>query len=128
MPPFGTNTPLWSLAYEFWYYAMSPVLVLALKRSGSTRFRVTCALAFLLGCVVSGIEVMALFPVWLLGAAVAYHAASIQGFVKGLPPATLALARLVVSAVLGAVVLGVSVAQIDARLGEAVVGLATAGL
>jgi peptidoglycan/LPS O-acetylase OafA/YrhL len=128
VPPFGTNTPLWSLAYEFWYYAMFPALVLALKRSGSTRLRVTFALAFLLGCAVTGIEVMALFPVWLLGAAVAYRATSIQGFLQGLPPATLAFARLVSSAVLGAVVLGVSVARIDARLAEAVVGLATAGL
>jgi peptidoglycan/LPS O-acetylase OafA/YrhL len=71
---------------------------------------------------------MALFPVWLVGAAVAYHAPSIQRLLRALSTSTLALARLVSSAVLGAVVLGVSVARVDARLGEAMVGLATVGL
>jgi peptidoglycan/LPS O-acetylase OafA/YrhL len=71
---------------------------------------------------------MALFSVWLVGAGVAYHAASIQRFLRTLSSSTLALARLASSGVLAAVVLGVSFARIDPRLGEAMVGLATAGL
>jgi peptidoglycan/LPS O-acetylase OafA/YrhL len=128
VPPFGTNTPLWSLAYEFWYYAIFPVLLLGLKRSSSVRMRATCASVFLLGCAMTGIKVMALFPVWLAGAGVAYHATSIQRFLRGLPTLALALARLASSAVLGLVVLGVSVAKINPPLGEAMVGLVTAGL
>jgi peptidoglycan/LPS O-acetylase OafA/YrhL len=32
VPPFGTNTPLWSLACEFWYYICFPLLALPLAR------------------------------------------------------------------------------------------------
>jgi peptidoglycan/LPS O-acetylase OafA/YrhL len=34
VPMFGTDTPLWSLSYEFWYYALYPVLLIASTRFG----------------------------------------------------------------------------------------------
>jgi len=33
LPTFGTNSPLWSLACEFWYYICFPLLVLPLARN-----------------------------------------------------------------------------------------------
>jgi Acyltransferase family len=54
VPPFGTDTPLWSLAYEFWYYALFPCMVLLLRRSTPTRVRVTSAAALVAGGLVSG--------------------------------------------------------------------------
>jgi peptidoglycan/LPS O-acetylase OafA/YrhL len=71
---------------------------------------------------------MALFPIWLMGAAVAYRAATIRHLLSRLSTLPLALARLTSSAVLGVVVLGVSSARIDSLFGEAMVGLATAVL
>ncbi|MDR7102051.1 acyltransferase [Croceicoccus sp. BE223] len=63
-PTFGSNAPLWSLAYEFWFYVCFPALFLLFARR-----RVTWALA--------SVVVMALWPevafgfaCWLAGAAV----------------------------------------------------------
>lgn len=44
---FGSNGPLWSLSYEFWYYVLFPLLVLAYpvkKVSGSTVLYASAAL------------------------------------------------------------------------------------
>ncbi len=35
VPTFGTDSPLWSLAYEFWFYAGYPILLLVTARHGS---------------------------------------------------------------------------------------------
>jgi peptidoglycan/LPS O-acetylase OafA/YrhL len=32
VPPWGSNAPLWSLAFEFWYYIWFPALVLLIRR------------------------------------------------------------------------------------------------
>jgi peptidoglycan/LPS O-acetylase OafA/YrhL len=34
VPTFGTDSPLWSLSYEFWYYAMYPIALIAAVRFG----------------------------------------------------------------------------------------------
>jgi peptidoglycan/LPS O-acetylase OafA/YrhL len=128
VPPFGTNTPLWSLAYEFWYYAMFPCAVIALGSSATLRSRTTYAIAFLLACCISGTEVMALFPVWLLGAAVAYKQVAIRRLLSCLPRSTLCIARLVASITLGLVVLGVSAVSMHERIADGAVGIATACL
>ncbi len=44
-PQFGSNGPLWSLAYEFWYYATFPLLILPLSPFYDKRMRLAgCAL------------------------------------------------------------------------------------
>jgi peptidoglycan/LPS O-acetylase OafA/YrhL len=35
--PYGSNSPLWSLPCEFWYYVMFPMFALALGRCGKSR-------------------------------------------------------------------------------------------
>lgn len=68
VPPFGSNGPLWSLAYEFWYYIWFPALWLALRYR-----RVSIALATL-GIGVLHPDLFVHFPVWLAGVAlVAMH-------------------------------------------------------
>jgi peptidoglycan/LPS O-acetylase OafA/YrhL len=67
LPPFGSNVPLWSLAYEFWYYVWFPVLALIVVRRRLN-------LAALLGVAITGLALttyLRAFPVWLLGAGVA---------------------------------------------------------
>jgi peptidoglycan/LPS O-acetylase OafA/YrhL len=64
--PFGTDGPLWTLAYEFWYYLLFPLLlILASSRRpaailGSFVAIAVCALA-------AGPTAMTLFPAWLVG-------------------------------------------------------------
>ncbi|MBP1204728.1 lipopolysaccharide/colanic/teichoic acid biosynthesis glycosyltransferase/peptidoglycan/LPS O-acetylase OafA/YrhL [Duganella sp. 1411] len=68
VPVFGGNFPLWSLAYETWYYALFPLLVLALRPGGARR-RLAAALAAvaLASCLSPAITLY--FVVWLMGAA-----------------------------------------------------------
>jgi peptidoglycan/LPS O-acetylase OafA/YrhL len=69
-PTFGSNSPLWSLSYEFWYYLAFPfgVQLLSWRRSISERLlalTASCAIALFVG---SGVRSMA--PLWLLGVVV----------------------------------------------------------
>jgi peptidoglycan/LPS O-acetylase OafA/YrhL len=71
-PTFGTNTPLWSLAYEFWYYLIFAAAVGAARRNLTLGSR-AAALALVSVCIiVAGREIALLSLYWLLGAAVAY--------------------------------------------------------
>jgi peptidoglycan/LPS O-acetylase OafA/YrhL len=70
VPPFGSNSPLWSLAYEGWYYLAFPLLALSLMSYKSARK----ALGFVaLVAVLSfaGKTIATYFMIWLLGTAVA---------------------------------------------------------
>ncbi len=71
-PSFGSNAPLWSLAYEWWYYVFGLGALLGLRRfitkQGSTRL---CVLGFVLAMValfVMSRPMLEYFPVWLAGA------------------------------------------------------------
>lgn len=72
VPPLGSNTPLWSLTNEFWYYLVFPMIWLAVSGRGfrtSTRiaYLATAALIFIL----LGRSIALYFLVWLLGVGVA---------------------------------------------------------
>ena len=67
-PVFGSNGPLWSLSYEFWYYILFPALMLA---AGSwagvrTRFLYVGLAVFLFWFI--GPQISLYFLVWLAGA------------------------------------------------------------
>lgn len=69
-PVFGSNGPLWSLSYEFWYYIVFPLLALAAGAWVGTRNRVLyTALAVVLFWFI-GPVVSLYFLIWLAGAAV----------------------------------------------------------
>jgi peptidoglycan/LPS O-acetylase OafA/YrhL len=59
-----SNTPYWSISYEFWYYALFGAM-LFLK--GTARVVTIFAV-----CVIAGPRILILFPIWLLGSWV-YH-------------------------------------------------------
>jgi peptidoglycan/LPS O-acetylase OafA/YrhL len=66
-PVFGSNGPLWSLSYEFWYYILFPAVMLAAASWVDYRGRfVYLALAFLLLWFV-GPQIAIYFLIWLLG-------------------------------------------------------------
>ena len=68
VPAFGGNFPLWSLAYETWYYALFPLLVLAL-RPGHARWRLAAAVAAVALAFCLSSAIVLYFLVWLMGAA-----------------------------------------------------------
>ena len=71
-PVFGSNGPLWSLSYEFWYYIIFPALILATAAWTANRIRI-----FYAG--------LALFLLWFVGAQICFYflvwiAGSVLGF------------------------------------------------
>lgn len=54
-----SNTPYWSIAYEFWYYAIFAGLFYF---RGWQRIAVTG-----LACLIAGYKILLLFPIWALG-------------------------------------------------------------
>lgn len=81
VPVIGTNGPLWSLAYEFWYYVLFPALLVAVTRGSVVRRLLHAAVGIAIAVMVGG-EILALFPVWLLGAAIAYFRVQIAAFLR----------------------------------------------
>jgi peptidoglycan/LPS O-acetylase OafA/YrhL len=70
-PVFGSNGPLWSLSYEFWYYLLFPALVLAIFSRGSALGRVASFLLAMGVALLVGPHICLYFLIWLAGAAVA---------------------------------------------------------
>ncbi len=66
VPPLGSNGPLWSLANEFWYYALFPVVWLVLRGGYSVLVRLAL-LGLAAVMVLFTWPLMAHFPIWLLG-------------------------------------------------------------
>jgi peptidoglycan/LPS O-acetylase OafA/YrhL len=57
------NGPYWSLCYEAWYYVIFGLAVFAPPRHRGW--------AVVLACVAAGLPILMMFPLWLLGAALA---------------------------------------------------------
>lgn len=67
VPVFGINSPLWSLAYEFWYYIFGAVVILILKFRIKAYFRICFLLVALLAFYCLSKDILLLFPLWILG-------------------------------------------------------------
>ncbi|RYZ89258.1 MAG: acyltransferase [Proteobacteria bacterium] len=68
---FGTNGPLWSLAYEFWYYIAFPC-VLGIYTAPSTLSKLTHLVLLILMGVFLGRDILFYFPLWLMGVAILF--------------------------------------------------------
>lgn len=102
VPTFGSNTPLWSLANEFWYYLLFPALVLTVYSPDKVKRRlIGFAMALLILDLLPGGIVVG-FLIWSMGVAV--HALptlnagrglrwGLQGVTVGIFFATLILSR-----------------------------------
>lgn len=121
----GTNSPLWSVAFELWFYVAFPLLVLAF-RSGPAARRVLCAVLLLGVGVLVGLPVIELFPLWLLGAAVAHYSPRVVPSVLARVGDRLGHVQLVAAAVVFATMLIGS--QVVGLVSDYLIGLAMAGL
>ncbi|OLE28276.1 MAG: hypothetical protein AUI36_31230 [Cyanobacteria bacterium 13_1_40CM_2_61_4] len=69
-PSFGSNNPLWSLSYEFWYYMLFPVLLFVVSSRLGLQRRLLYAVVGLALFGLIGPTVGFYFLIWLAGAAV----------------------------------------------------------
>ena len=65
-PTFGSNGPLWSLTYEFWYYIWFARLMVLVKRRSFSLGLLTLGFGFL------SVELVVGFGVWLMGSSLFY--------------------------------------------------------
>lgn len=126
VPVYGSNQPLWSLAYEFWYYLLFPAAMVAVWPGQKLWMRVSGAALFVLGCAVSWGDVLLLFPCWVLGALVAGMAPRILTLLHAMPGGLRSGLRLAAfPAVLGTMIVAHEVA-VPSRLSAWFVALVTA--
>jgi peptidoglycan/LPS O-acetylase OafA/YrhL len=64
---FGSNTPLWSLSFEFWYYALFPLLYFSLINFYSKSKRIILLILALLIFYFIGTDISLYFLIWLIG-------------------------------------------------------------
>jgi peptidoglycan/LPS O-acetylase OafA/YrhL len=69
-PTFGSNGPLWSLSYEFWYYVLFPLIVLAFPAEKVGWATVLYVAAAFMVVFFIGQSISFYFLSWLLGAAI----------------------------------------------------------
>lgn len=71
-PVYGTNFPLWSLAYELWYYILFPLALIPIITKRTPTYKVTCLALFVLLVYWLPLDVLFLGLVWLSGSAAFY--------------------------------------------------------
>lgn len=73
---FGSNSPLWSLSYEFWFYILFPLAICSFWPYFRSTIRILSLLSLfavvLFVCKVLGASFLLLFPAWLIGTSLHY--------------------------------------------------------
>ncbi len=70
VPTLGSNTPLWSLTCEAWYYLLFPLAAIVCFSPLTRVTRLVCALMLLFAGWFVGGEILIYFGVWLSGACI----------------------------------------------------------
>jgi peptidoglycan/LPS O-acetylase OafA/YrhL len=100
VPTFGSNSPLWSLANEFWYYMIFPLVVFAFVPWTSVRVKfVSLSVIGLLLCSL-GTTISLYFPIWLMGVLINF-APPLASELRSLVIVGSALALCVILSILG---------------------------
>lgn len=63
---FGSNGPLWSLAYEFWYYILFP-MILSVFFNTNYRIKLFYLLLIVLVCLMLNVTILIYFTYWIIG-------------------------------------------------------------
>jgi peptidoglycan/LPS O-acetylase OafA/YrhL len=74
------------LAYEFWYYLLFPLIVLAVRHV-TTRRRAAALIGIALLCLAAGPDALSVFPAWLVGVGAfrLSESSAFQSRIKALP-------------------------------------------
>jgi len=70
VPPAGTNSALWSLAYEFWYYVSFPLIVFSFCKGYRPSVRIAMCVGLAGVAWLMGPRMDVYFVFWLLGAGI----------------------------------------------------------
>ena len=103
-PTFGSNTPLWSLANEFWYYTLFPAALSALLAFFRKDLRLAVSLGIVVACLAAflGLDKLIGFLVWMSGCALVFVCSKFQLRAKCLVFSYLLLSALVLFGCLSA--------------------------
>jgi peptidoglycan/LPS O-acetylase OafA/YrhL len=93
-PVFGSNSPLWSLAYEFWYYFLMPFLMIPFFSLYKKGYRVIAGILLLAICLLLDFKILLYFSIWIMGALTSLHKKSL--FKSIIIPGFLMLGSLVI--------------------------------
>lgn len=72
VPTLGDNGPLWSLAYEFWYYLLFPLVFVGIVKERFRWFHFILAAGVLILLWHANRDILFLFPCWLAGGLASY--------------------------------------------------------
>ena len=67
VPTFGSDSALWSLSFEFWYYMLFPLGLFVLMPKVPARMRILFVLLFAGIAWFVGKDILLYFPIWLSG-------------------------------------------------------------
>jgi peptidoglycan/LPS O-acetylase OafA/YrhL len=79
---FGSNVALWSLPYEFWYYAIFPFVFLIFKNGWWNFKTLICFSIVGLIFIFVGIEIFKYFFIWCMGGGIPYIIKNIEKILK----------------------------------------------
>lgn len=116
VPIFGTNTPLWSLAYEFAFYLIFPV-GMQIVRSRSLKTTLYGIIALSIMAFVFPLSVWISFPIWLVGA-IAFAAKSKISRLSIIKPVRVGLA-------IASILTGLVVTKLNLVTGDHFLGFCT---
>ena len=85
--PFGSDSPLWSLSYEWWFYILFPLSLTAFRSSGRERLYAALGATALFGAI--GPQLRRYFLIWMMGAAIHWFGQGSQRRAFWSAPATL---------------------------------------
>lgn len=72
VPPLGNNLPLWSLANEYWYYLLGPVVVLLILGRSFYQFKLLGLAAIIVFCLSFPFSFVVGGIIWMAGALAAW--------------------------------------------------------
>lgn len=72
VPVFGSDSQIWTLSNEFWYYVVFPFLFIGFRRQMPSGIRIACLTLGTAGLVFAGSQIALYFPIWLFGVALNY--------------------------------------------------------
>ncbi|MFB9312320.1 acyltransferase family protein [Nocardioides plantarum] len=124
---FGTNSPLWSLTYEFWYYVAFPLLLIVAVGRRPVQ-RVLAAAALVVVGVFVGRDIVLYFAVWLAGAALAVRPGLVRESVDRLSPSARTVLRMAAVCVLAATLATSESGRVPVAVAVGLITLATVGL
>lgn len=122
-PTIGSNGPLWSLANEFWYYVLFPLIAVAASSRFPRIHRIGCAGLALILCGLLPRDLVLYGLIWLMGVGARVLAPRLAGHVNA--ARAMACAALLA---LGAVLASTQLHMFEGKASDFVIGAACAVL